>query len=370
MTVVARHCFSLVFSCVFFHATAADLTPETAALLNTLKTIRGKHILVGHQDATAYGIDWSGEPNKSDMKSTSGAYPAVYGWDVGHLELGKAANLDNVPFDLMRTRIVEAYQRGGINTVSWHLDNPVNGRSAWDTTRNTVRQILPGGEHHETYRGYLAKLADFFKSLKTEDGTAVPLVFRPFHEHTGSWFWWGAAFCTPAEYIALWRYTVDYLRTDRGLENLLIAYSSSTIDTKEGYLERYPGDEYVDILGFDDYCMGDEASYVNRMSASLNILTAIAKEKDKVPAITETGYEQIPNTKWFTEVLYPTITEYPVVWVLFWRNAINRPNHYYIPYPSHPAAEDFREFHRLPKILFGDGATPLDIYRTAPIDIP
>ena len=323
----------------------------------------GQHILFGHQDATAYGIDWSAEPNKSDVKSTTGAYPAVYGWDIGHLEIGKSANLDNVAFDLMRTRITEAYHRGGINTVSWHATNPVNGQSAWDTTRNSVKEMLPGGKHHATYNDYLDRLATFFNSLKTTDGTAIPVIFRPFHEHTGSWFWWGEAFCTPEEYKALWQYTVTYLRNGEEGANLLFAYSSSTILSETQYLERYPGDDYVDIVGFDDYCMGNEEAYIERMTNSLRILTDVAEKRNKVAAITETGYEQLPNTHWFTQVLYPTIKDYPVAWVLLWRNAINRPNHYYVPYPAHPAANDFRAFYRLPAICFGDKLSTFHVYQ-------
>lgn len=339
------------------------LSTETKALLNALKSLNGEYILVGHQDATAYGVDWSAESGRSDVKSTSGTYPAVYGWDVGHLEIGKSANLDNVAFDLMRTRIIEAYGRGGVNTISWHATNPINGQSAWDTTRHSVREILPGGKHHETYNDYLGKLAVFFKTLKTDDGTAVPIIFRPFHEHTGSWFWWGTEFCTPQEYVALWRYTVDYLRNKNGLNSLLFAYSSGTIESEAHYLARYPGDDYVDIMGFDDYCMGNETAYRGRMANSLRVLTKIAKERDKVAAITETGYEQIPNAHWFTQVLYPTIKDYPIAWVLLWRNANNRPNHYYVPYPAHPAADDFRDFHRLPAMTFEDGLSSLHIYQ-------
>lgn len=125
----------------------------------------------------------------------------------------------------------------------------------------------------------------------------MPIVFRPFHEHTGSWFWWGEAFCTSEEYVALWQYTIEYLRNQNGLTNWLIAYSSSAIKSEADYLARYPGDDHVDIIGFDDYCMGNETAYIDRMSNSLRILTEIAKERDKVPAITETGYEQIPDHK-------------------------------------------------------------------------
>lgn len=52
----------------------------------------------------------------------------------------------------------------------------------------------------------------------------VPVLFRPWHEHTGSWFWWGEKLCTPEEYKALWHMTVDILRSD-GVDNALYAYS-------------------------------------------------------------------------------------------------------------------------------------------------
>lgn len=363
MMIPVKYFGILLFVFGYSLSSAQESTPETQALLNNLKTISKAHILLGHQDATAYGVDWSAEPGRSDVKSTTGAYPAVYGWDVGHIELGERANLDGVSFDLMRNRIIAAYKRGGINTISWHVTNPVNGLSSWDTTRHSVKEILRAGRHHDTYNAYLKKLAAFIKQLTTEDGTPVPVVLRPFHEHTGSWFWWGADFCTPKEYIALWRYTADFLRKDCGLNNLLLAYSSSTIASEKGYLERYPGDEYVDIIGFDEYCMEDEAAYVGRLSNSLRILTKIAKDRNKVAAITETGYEQIHNATWFTEVLYPAIKDYSIAWVLLWRNAYNRPNHYYVPYPSHPAAADFRAFYRLPRMLFEDGLAPFHIYQ-------
>src|SRR5690606_29578872 len=102
-----------------------------------------------------------------------------------------------------------------------------------------------------------------------------------------------------------------------------------------------------------------------RLGKSSHISTKIAKERDKVAAITETGYEQIPDPHWFTQVLYPTIKDYPVAWVLLWRNANNRPNHYYVPYPTHPAADDFREFYGLPDVCFEDRLTSLHFYQPA-----
>jgi mannan endo-1,4-beta-mannosidase len=337
-------------------------SPETAMLLSNLKTISKKHILFGHQDATAYGVFWKDEEDRSDLKELTGSYPAVYGWDLGHIELGKGENLDGVSFDLIRREIVKAYERGGLSTISWHLRNPVNDSSAWDTSNYSVQKILSGGLVNEKYKIYLDRVADFLGNLKTSDGVLIPVIFRPFHEHTGSWFWWGKDFSTPEEYIALWHLTVNYLRKEKNLKNLLIAYSSADIQSKENYLERYPGDGYVDIIGFDDYSMNED-EYIKRSEINLAILTEIAKERNKISAFTETGSEQILNPFWYTEVLLPVIDKYPIAYVLVWRNANNRPNHYYVPYVGHSAETDFLKFFQSNKMWFGKDLSDSKLYR-------
>src|SRR5665648_1159720 len=113
--------------------------------------------------------------------------------------------------------------------------------------------MLPGGEKHELYKQYLDKLAAFMLSLKTDQGTFIPVFFRPFHEHTGSWFWWGKNLCTVGEYKALWRFTVNYLRETKNIHHLLYAYSTDRFTTSEEYLERYPGDDLIDLVAFDLY---------------------------------------------------------------------------------------------------------------------
>ena len=111
-------------------------------------------------------------------------------WDTW--SMGNPYSLDSVYFTNIRNGIISFYKQGGVNTVSWHGNNPLTGGSAWDvTSKEVVASILPGGSKHELYVKYLDRLADFFLSLKTEKGTYVPVLFRPYHEHTGSWFWWG-----------------------------------------------------------------------------------------------------------------------------------------------------------------------------------
>ena len=74
-----------------------------------------------------------------------------------------------------------------------------------------MNQILPGGKYNKVYTAYLDMIADYAKQVKSA------VLFRPFHENTGSWFWWGAAFCDPETYKNIFRYTVEYLRDTKNV---------------------------------------------------------------------------------------------------------------------------------------------------------
>ena len=339
-------------------------TPETRQLLANLHRQLGHGVLFGHQDDLAYGLTtqgqrWLAEPGRSDVKSVTGAYPAIFGWELGHLELDSARSLDAVPFADIRRYIGQTYAMGAVNTISWHLDNPHNGHTAWDTAR-TVRYILPGGPDHAKYVRYLDRLAAFLGSLKGNRGEAIPVILRPFHEHTGNWFWWGAEACTPAEYTALWQFTIKYLREQKGLHNLLIAYSAAGFDSEASYLERYPGDAYADILGFDDYYFGKPDEFRQDMEKKLPLLLRISQQRHKLPALTETGNERLPQADWWTQTLLPLLRKYPVAYALVWRNG--RPDHYYAPYPGQASAADFQKFYADKDVVFDDKLKKLKIY--------
>lgn len=126
-----------------------DATKKTKALYTNLKIIPGQGVIFGHQDDVAYGLGWKDEKDRSDVKDVCGSYPGLYGWDVS--KLGNDINIDSVDFGNMRNWIKQAYKRGGINTISWHMDNPVTGGDSWDNTP-AVAAILPGGEKHDFYK--------------------------------------------------------------------------------------------------------------------------------------------------------------------------------------------------------------------------
>ena len=340
------------------HPVDPEATESVRSTLTLLHRLYDDSLtLFGHQDATVYGIGWRGDSDRSDVKSVAGEHPALYGWEVGHIELGDSCSLDSVYFSDMRREIIAADARGGINTMSWHLNNPYNGESSWDSTPGSVTAILEDAAVKQKFFTGLDYLADFFLSLRREDGGLVPILFRPFHEHSGSWFWWGADFCTVEEYVGLWRLTRDHL-SEKGVHNLIYVYSPDRTNDYETYIERYPGDDMVDIFGLDTYHRGAEqgvADYLKSTVKTLTMLRLEASKRGKIVAFTETGSEGLPMERWFTEVLYPVVDAVNPAYVMVWRNAEERPTHHYAPYPGHPAAPDFVTFTKQENIfLQGD----------------
>jgi len=340
-----------------------DATFETKALYYNLLKIRGKGILFGQQDATMYGINWKdNEDDRSDVKSVTGSHPAVYGWDLEHV-VNQDAQSTNQSENIKKLAR-EAYNRGGINTLSWHMGNPLTGKNFYDTTK-AVYSILPGGSKHEDYKRKLDTIANFISSLKGSDNKLIPVIFRPFHEHTGNWFWWGKPFCSPEEYISLWQFTVSYLRDTQKVRNVLYAYSpDKTSGLLTEYLERYPGDEYVDILGQDNYWEFRDIKYADMAVKGLAEICKYARSRNKVAALTETGMEKIENPAWFTEVVLNKIKADPdareIAYLMVWRNA--HTGHFYAPYPGHSSVPDFLKFYADPYTLFQNDIK--NIYKT------
>lgn len=337
-------------------------TTETENLLQNLKEISTKGFMFGHQDDPLYGVYWEGDSGRSDIHSVVGDYPAVMGFDIGKIEHRSDKNIDNVLFTIIREEIIRHYKRGAMITISWHVDNPLTGGDSWDVSSSeVVRAILPGGSNHDLFLDWLDRAAVFFNTLITEDGAKIPILFRPWHEHTGSWFWWGKNLCTVYEYNALWEITRTHFDS-AGVDNLLYSYSPDMQGPGEIYMERYPGDEYVDLLGIDGYHRNNEEGteyFVSKLDSILSFMTEEGARRNKPIAITETGLESIPISDWWTEVLLPLTNRYPISYVLVWRNARERPNHYYAPYPGQKSETNFVKFYDNPRTLFSKDISSL-----------
>ncbi|WAC42456.1 glycoside hydrolase family 26 protein [Pedobacter sp. SL55] len=347
-----------------------NATKATKALYQNLHKLSKKQVLFGHQDDLAYGVGWKYEPGKSDIKETVNDYPAVYGWDLGKIEHQREKNLDGVPFDKMREYIKTAHQKGAVITISWHADNPLTNGSSWDTAHHTVKSILPNGEKHEIFKTWLDRVSVFLQSLKNAKGEEIPVLFRPFHELKGKWFWWGRNTTSPEEYKAIWRFTVNYLQNQKKLNNLIWVYNTNEFDNENEFLESYPGDDVVDVLSFDQYQYGIEGKkkFINTVKKQLDITTKLATEKNKLSAFAETGFENIPDPSWWTGTLWPAIKDYPISYVLVWRNAGYMPStkkmHYYAPYKGQASAKDFKKFYQNKKVWFEKMLSTKNLYQT------
>lgn len=333
-------------------------TPETVSLYKKLYQLSQKGYLFGHQDDLAYGVNWKYEDGRSDIKDVVGDYPAVYGWDIAGLEKDDVNNIDGIPFTKMKQYIEESHARGGITTISWHSDNPATGKNAWDNTPNSLKTVLPGGENHQKFTKWLDKAAGFFLSLKDKKGKNIPILFRPYHELTGGWFWWGKGTCTPEEFKALWKFTFEYLQK-KGVHNLIYIYNTSSFNSEKDFLTNYPGNDYADMLSFDSYQNNDDKDgkkFIEEVQNQLKIIDKIGKKQHKLIAVAEAGYEAIPDPKWWTGTLSKAIGDYKISYVLLWRNhgwqEKEQKMHYYVPYSGQVSAKDFIDFYNLDKTLF------------------
>ncbi len=342
---------------------------EAKTLYKNLYQLSKTHTIFGHQDDLAYGVNWKYEKRRSDIKDVVGDYPGIYGWDIGKIEHQSPLNIDKVPFNKMKKYIKQSYKRGGVITLSWHFDNPLTSGSSWDTTKNTVASILPGGVKHQLYITWLDNAAKFMGKLKGKHRTQIPILFRPFHEITGNWFWWGTDSSSPEEMKLIWRFTVDYLRNTKKLHNLIYVYNANNFGSEEEFLERYPGDDVVDVLSFDMYQfqLEDKLSFIQNVKNQAEILTKVGTEKNKMIAFAETGFEQIPDPTWWTQTLWEAIKDYPFSYVLVWRNAgfmpsINK-SHYYGPYRGQTSSDDFIKFYQNEKTLFEKDLSQKNIYK-------
>lgn len=291
-------------------------------LINRLDSLRHRGIMYGHQDDPFYGITWHWEKGRSDTRELTGDYPAVMGFDMAGLELGDSLNIDSVPFAWMRQEIIAHHQRGGIVTLSWHPRNPLTGGNTWDVSDTTVvSSILPGGKNHEKFCGWIDSVSVFLESLVDNDGKAVPVILRPWHENNGSWFWWGQKLCSAEQYKSLWNMFQDSINV-KFRDNIVWSYSPNLYGhwTEDEFMKRYPGDDRVDLLGTDCYQWGTEKDFIRDNTADVKYLSDFAHRHNLLFAVTECGMKNSPVADWWSRVFLPIIKDYDVCYFLPWRN--------------------------------------------------
>ncbi|MDR1399292.1 MAG: hypothetical protein LBJ41_05155 [Treponema sp.] len=357
-------------------------TAETARLYAYLKALGDTDkVIYGHQNDMHHkrGIPYTGS-TQSDTKDITSSFAGIMGIDtlsiIGNEYPGSTIHTGDSDYDAnpiagSAKLSIHAAQEGAIVTVSTHFPNfnYVKESGDWNSytpgtlTGDVMLRILPGGDLNRLFNEYLDKIATYAKLLEAAD---VPVLFRPFHEHNGSWFWWGKAFCTPETYKNVIRYTVEYLRDIKGVHNFLYVYSpNGPFNSKNDYLERYPGDEYIDVIAFDYYDNSNgNNSWMNTSFANtISLVDAIAQERGKVSAVAETGMSTsgiANNTRqtWFTDVL-DKVSASHMAYYLVWANFSGGTN-YMAPYKTsastgHPMVDTFIDFYNNDKSIFANG---------------
>ena len=341
-----------------------NATAETVALFYNLKKLSKTKFAIGQQDAFNSFYN-NGSSAQSDIKKTTGYDPALLGSDFMFItdknNNGQANNWFYQQEVIITDDVKEAYSKGMINIFSWHLREPNKEDSFYasdmtDAVKTTAfKSILPGGVNHAWYKTKLDKVAAVVSNLKGSNGELIPIIFRPFHEFDGNWFWWGANFCSSEEYKTAYKFTIEYLRDTKGVHNILYAFSpDNSYSTSTNYLSRYPGDGYVDVLGMDNYGdfnnQGQTGS--DRANAKLKMISDLAVAKVKIAALTETGYQVTSTTPaingWFSTYLYNALTanSVEISFVMFWNNTTSG---YWVPTPTDSNAADFKTFATKPK---------------------
>jgi mannan endo-1,4-beta-mannosidase len=151
---------------------------------------------------------------------------------------------------IARQLIQKHYRNGGF--IGIMVDMYVNGGNPTSAT-----EILPGGAKRTNYLATVDTVLNYINSLTDDNGNLIPVLYRPFLENDGSWFWWGAggsANFSVQDYIDVWQDHYDYIVNTKGVHNLIFVYSPDWgVLYGTAAEDRYPGDAYVDVIGIDQY---------------------------------------------------------------------------------------------------------------------
>lgn len=361
-------------------------TKDTIGLYRYLDAVgRSGYVIYGHENDSHHKMFRPEGGSESDTKDVTGSLAGMTGFDAlsftgDELRLTDVeANMGVTCVDRMVDITTKAAKEGSILTLSMHLPNfdlvakkakvtgkvDYSGYSPNVMEGNVAHRILPGGDLNKLYTGYLDMVADYGLRMQKQ---GIPVIFRPLHEHNGYWFWWGAKNTSAEDFQKLWEYTVKYLRDTKGVHNFLYAYSpNGPFETAESYLDRYPGDAWVDIMGIDSYDDDQTGAYFRNLDASLGVMQQVAAQHDKVIAVTEAGVRQggslavsgNVDKKWFSEVA--AIAErHHAPYFMTWSNFEKLPHNFFSPYMvsktrGHEMINDFINFYNEKGTLFADG---------------
>lgn len=252
-----------------------DASEEAQKLYSYLCDIYGEKFLSGQYcDTGQFGKEFQ------IIKKTTGKTPAVLGLDFieytpSRVENGSKGHATEYALDF--------WEDGGIVTFCWHWNAPSKYLTGqWysgfytDYTNINLEKIM-NGEDAEGYELLMQDIDAIAEQLLILKEAGVPILWRPLHEASGGWFWWGAS--GPEAYKQLYILLYDRLTNEYGLNNLIWLWNGQAA-------EWYPGDEYVDIIGEDIY--PGERAYTSQAASYLNAATNYSDET-KMVYLSENG---------------------------------------------------------------------------------
>ena len=244
--------------------------PQAKQLLQYLVNLSGQKILSGQESMFSAGAFPSSD-DKTVFQKT-GKYPAIYTSDFGDVNTGNLTDRNKVV-----SNAISYHAKGSIIAFQYHMIQPNlpdgSGFSAMNIKGSTytyVPQILTAGSTYNLeFNKRLDELSGYFKTL---EAAGIAILFRPFHEMNGDFFWWSYQ----DRFKELWIYEWNYLTNTKKCNNVLWVfgvnyYGSAAATSKQSPSFYYPGDAYVDVLGCDFY-LNYGHSYDKRIHDELRTL--------------------------------------------------------------------------------------------------
>ncbi len=227
-----------------------DATPEAKTLCDLLYYANEELgvALSGQQESTWMGSD---DYEFSYIYERTGKTPAIRGFDYM-----------NDDFDGVNKRAVKWHNNGGFVTICWHCGSDFSGE--WkdcmeDEVADWEKMLTEGTAEYEAMIKGMDKAAKALKKLCDKN---IPVLWRPFHELDGDWFWWGKG--GSENFKKLWQIMYERYTEHWKLDNLIwvLGYSHKM----ENVREWYPGDDYCDIIGADTYDIEINSKLYKKMS--------------------------------------------------------------------------------------------------------
>ncbi len=275
-----------------------DITPEAQRLLEFIYSIEGKYTITGQHNFLGRMSEYT-----DTIFAITGKYPGLWGSDFGFAD--STHDIDNIKYrPLLVSEIVKQHERGSIITLTYHQANPYIGEpcqfSGGVQSKMTEQQwndlLTDGTPANLAWKKNMDLLAEVLKQLQERH---IPVLFRPYHEMNGKWFWWGGH-QGDRGFVALWKMLYHYYTDVHKLNNLVWVWSPDK--PWHGLQEYYPGNDLVDIVSCDIYPERD-TNVVFRPEWYSDIKTLAAGkpiaigECSRMPSLAE--LEKQSNYTWF-----------------------------------------------------------------------